>query len=514
MVSFSGVDVPLLHIYYSSILILPMSILAYHYFKFILPGLKKFPPGPRGLPLIGPIFDIPRNKEWVTYTHWKNIYGSIVGIRILGRNMVLLNSAEIAHELLNVRGVTYSDRPSFPMLEQMGFSRWNVVIMRLHEITHTLSRKLFTQMLSPHAIMHNHRGILESERIILLHNLIQSPHEFISHSKKSIVGIIIRTFYGIQANEELVKLNDELMMGYSSAGSPSAFLVNIFPLLKHIPEWFPGAGFKTFARKGKDLADRLVNIPLKLYEASSKDGGQLDGFLSSHLALAQTEVHQNAVLAVAASSYGAGVETTTSLLLTFFLAMVLNPQVQKLAQEEIDKVVLGRLPSLDDRTEKRLPYIEAVLMECYRWGPPAPFGLPHLLMKEDYFAGYTVPRNTTIMSNIWGILHDESLYPNPMEFIPERHLHTSQPDPRDHVFGYGRRICPGRYFADNALWLNMCSVLALFTICPIIDKEGNSQLPTAEYTSGIMSRPKNFQCQIIPRTSMNSELVDYIQTIT
>lgn len=46
---------------------------------------------------------------------------------------------------------------------------------------------------------------------------------------------------------------------------------------------------------------------------------------------------------------------TVSAITSFFLAMVLNPDVQRKAQAEIDSVVGGaRLPKLEDR--EQLPY--------------------------------------------------------------------------------------------------------------------------------------------------------------
>lgn len=51
--------------------------------------------------------------------------------------------------------------------------------------------------------------------------------------------------------------------------------------------------------------------------------------------------------------------------------MILYPDVQKKAQQEIDKVVgTDSLPSFVDRD--RLPYIEAILQEVLRWNPAAP----------------------------------------------------------------------------------------------------------------------------------------------
>ena len=60
----------------------------------------------------------------------------------------------------------------------------------------------------------------------------------------------------------------------------------------------------------------------------------------------------------------------------FLFAMILNPDVQRRAQEEIDSVVgRGRTPTFADRP--RLPYVEALLRELFRWRPVLPLAIPH-----------------------------------------------------------------------------------------------------------------------------------------
>lgn len=85
---------------------------------------------------------------------------------------------------------------------------------------------------------------------------------------------------------------------------------------------------------------------------------------------------------------------------TFFLAMLLHPEVQQKAREEIDRVVgEGRLPNVKDRDN--LPYVEAVLRESFRFHPIAPMGLPHEVTEDDVYQGYLIPKGAIIMPNIW-----------------------------------------------------------------------------------------------------------------
>jgi cytochrome P450 len=65
---------------------------------------------------------------------------------------------------------------------------------------------------------------------------------------------------------------------------------------------------------------------------------------------------------------------TVSILLTFFLAMLMNPEAQRKAQEEIDRVIgTDRLPTFED--EPKLPYVTALAKEVFRWQQVAPFGM-------------------------------------------------------------------------------------------------------------------------------------------
>jgi cytochrome P450 len=105
----------------------------------------------------------------------------------------------------------------------------------------------------------------------------------------------------------------------------------------------------------------------------------------------------------AASIYAGGADTTVSLLQTFFLVMTLFPDVQEKAQAEIDLVVgQNRLPKLSDR--RALPFVDALLSECLRWGSVAPIALPHRLMEDDLYNGYLLPKGSIVLANIWYVV--------------------------------------------------------------------------------------------------------------
>jgi len=129
------------------------------------------------------------------------------------------------------------------------------------------------------------------------------------------------------------------------------------------------------------------------------------------------------VKAAAASLYSGGADTTPSTLSSFILAMTLHPAVQERAQAELDAVIGGswaRFPTFADRPN--LPYINAIVLELLRWNPAVPLGLPHRVTQDDVYRGYRIPKGTIVWPNIWSMLHDESAFPNPSAFLPERYL--------------------------------------------------------------------------------------------
>jgi cytochrome P450 len=106
---------------------------------------------------------------------------------------------------------------------------------------------------------------------------------------------------------------------------------------------------------------------------------------------------------------------TISAISTFFLAMSLHPDVQSKARKELDEIVgADRLPTFKDR--ERLPYVEAVMSEVFRWvgvrsrnlililqrwAPPIPSGVPHESTEDDIYDGLFIPKGSVIWQNIW-----------------------------------------------------------------------------------------------------------------
>jgi len=192
------------------------------------------------------------------------------------------------------------------------------------------------------------------------------------------------------------------------------------------------------------------------------------------------------------------------------MAMCLYPEAQKKAQAELDVVLRGRLPEFNDRPN--LPYINAMVKESMRWQLVVPLGVPHMCTNSNEYDGYYIPKGTVVTGNGWTILHDPEVFDDPLTYNPDRYLKDGKIDPtvRDPTvasFGFGRRICPGRFFSDESLFSTIAHVLAVYDIRPGLDKDGKEIKMEPRMTSGLLSYPEPFACRITPRSKQAEDLI-------
>lgn len=189
--------------------------------------------------------------------------------------------------------------------------------------------------------------------------------------------------------------------------------------------------------------------------------------------------------------------------------MLLFPDVAKKAQEELDRVCGDEFPTLDH--EPNLPYIRGCIKESLRWMPTDILGVPHAVIRDDEYMGYTIPKGAGVMWNVWGIQMDAKRHPDPRRFDPARYAddfqtaaeaaNNSDASKRDHfVFGAGRRLCQGMHIAERSLFLAISRMLWAFDFKFARDSAGNEVKPDADdLTEGMLVCPKPFPAQIVPR---------------
>lgn len=106
--------------------------------------------------------------------------------------------------------------------------------------------------------------------------------------------------------------------------------------------------------------------------------------------------------------------------------------------------------------------------------------------------------------------HDPETYHDPMEFKPERFLGVDgrepEMDPRAVVYGFGRRICPGRFLADNTLYLSVSQSLAAFHITKAT-QNGKEVEVKPEFLPGVIGHPVPWKYEIKPRSAEHEAMI-------
>ncbi|KIK96738.1 hypothetical protein PAXRUDRAFT_10627 [Paxillus rubicundulus Ve08.2h10] len=469
-------------------------------------GFLPLPPGPIPIPFLGSVLSIDASRPWVTYADWAARYGDIFMIRVLSQDIIVINSEKIAQDLLDRRSAVYSDRPYIATRDPFGWSfnfGWTSYGDKWRS-----QRRMFHQVFRADAALAFRPLQLRKARQ-LVSDILKSPVDYPLHIQRFSAAVIMSLVYDYEIapkRDHLVELfergNSLAMEGLTPE---TASVVAAFPFLLSLPEWFPGCGIRRKAALSKKCAIQMISEPFE-YAARHEANGSTAPAMALDL-LRSTKgdsgpLYQQLVKETCATTFVAGAESSTSTLHWFLLAMLQHPEVQQRAQAEIDAVVgTNRLPEFDDRAS--LPYVEAVLRETLRMYPVAPLGLPHATTIDDVYEGLFIPKGSAVVANIWAMHHNEEMYPEPNVFKPERFFANGELNDEkstaSHSFGFGRRMCPGRYVADASAWAAIVSILAQLNISNAVDEQGRVINFTPEFTCGVTTAPVPFPCSITPR---------------
>ncbi|KAJ7708771.1 cytochrome P450 [Mycena rosella] len=466
-----------------------------------------FPPGPRGLPILGNAADLPQSLPWLTFSRWAKEHGPIVHLRILGKSIIILNDVNYAIDMLDKKSRVYSNRPNLVMGGTLvGWDEGPALIQ--FGKTWSDYRRLMAQFLGTRSKVETaYNDIFEKATHAYLCSLLQSPNMWKEHGYRFAGAIVLKIAYGYQAddhNDPLVKLVDEAMDQFSEMTAPNAFAVDVFPFLRFVPQWFPGASWKKKVGHYHKTLQNMLDTPYEWVKKQMASyfamGASISCVVSDLLdSNKSTGEEERLIKWAAAGIYSAVIET-------FFLALILHPDAQRKAQAELD-TVLGHCtaPRLTDRP--RLPFTDALISEILRTYTIGPVGLPHVAAEDDVHEGFLIPKGAIIITNNWLFYRDRNTYADPETFRPERFMetasHVKEKDPKDILFGYGRSngyissaISPsGVHLADMTMWLLFTSILVFFDISPAIE-DGKQVLPSGRFSDGSISRPEQFNCTI------------------
>ncbi|CDO75751.1 hypothetical protein BN946_scf184921.g27 [Trametes cinnabarina] len=386
------------------------------------------------------------------------------------------------------------------MIELGGFD-WVLTVLRYGPWWRR-HRRAFHRFFNVNAVASYH-SLQRVQIVHFLRRLLKTPDDFAEHIRHLFAATITRIAYGTEIKEkddEFVRLAEDGLLAFNTLLAPGKYLVELFPSLRFVPAWCPGAKFKREAARARVTVRNVLQLPWAHTLDAMSNGSVKNSMVTAFMehivqlhgqeAVQETEVAQNTV----AVAYAAGADTTLSSIQAFFSIMASCPEVQRKAQAELD-VVVGSTRLPDSPDIDALPYVSAVIKECLRWHTVVPLAVPHRLIEDDEYRGYLIPKGTLVIPNVC-----------PFDFKPERFMKDGRLDPdildpSEYAFGYGRRICPGQQFAQSSLFLIVSTVLHTMSITsPEGEDAGSRQLRAkGKVSDGIISYPEPFDCVITPR---------------
>ncbi|KAK7443507.1 hypothetical protein VKT23_015679 [Stygiomarasmius scandens] len=479
------------------------------YLKNSRPKGKRIP-GPKGLPILGNLLQVPRSCAWLKFTEWRKKYGDLIYLNVAGQDIVVIGNSKIAADLLDRRSAIYSDRPKNIVARLLTGDM--VFAFSQHDDLWRTMRRGSQEALGPQ-ITKKYCTMQEVEGIILLGDLLKDPDNWDAHLRRAAASLVISVIYGVPPirnylDPDIVRVNLFVERALHAA-APGSFLVEYFTWMQYLPRWMsPWRRYAedTFKRDSVMFENLFADAKKRLASGDETPSVAAD-VIRDNKSLGMSD--QQAAW-FSATLYAAGSETTSGQVAWVILAMILYPETQKKAQEELDRVVgRGRLPTFRDY--ESLPYIRAIVKEILRWRGVGPLAVPHRLCQDDVYDGYYLKKDTICVVNVWALNRDPDVYgADADDFNPSRHLDSSGklapavPDTKDenhHTFGFGRRICVGRHLSKNSMFMQIASLLWAFEITPGKDANGNIVLPDPMdgIDDGLVVRPPDFPATIKPR---------------
>jgi cytochrome P450 len=370
-----------------------------------------------------------------------------------------------------------------------------------------------------------YKPVQAAEASRLCCQLLQRPDNWEKLLERFTSSIVFCVAYGHRIDSldaDVIHQRFKFMHVAASLNVPGKYIVESFPILKHVPDVLAPwkADIKAHGREEAAANMALVDtVRADLARAKSQGTDIPDSLCKLLLELKEKEhipLSDRDFSYIPASLFGAGSDTTASTLCTAFLALVTHPETLHAAHHELDTIIgPNRSPTFDD--EANLPYIRALTKEVLRWRPVAVLGgTPHASTEDDRYEGYYIPSGTTVLGNSWAINLNEEYYHNPHHFDPTRFLdealaeRSKAPKGKPHPsksghssFGWGRRICPGAGLAENSLYIALARILWAF------DVKGREGVvyDTFAYTEGFNIRPRKFECDVRVRSEAHREVL-------
>ncbi|KAM9381508.1 cytochrome P450 2U1 [Phaethornis superciliosus] len=442
--------------------------------------------GGRGSPVVSP---------HVFLTSLTKMYGSVFRLFVGSRPLIVLNTFGAVREALVQKAEVFSDRPTVPIVLMITHKKG--VIFAPYGPVWKQQRKFSLSTLRHFGVG---RHSLEPK---IIEELKFIKEEMLKHGKDSfnpfpiirnaVSNVICSMAFGRRFNyedDEFKTMLKNMARALELSVNSSMMLVNICPWLYYLP-------FGPFWELRKTELD--ITAFLKKIIAQHRDTLDVANprdFIDMYFIHAEEEKNKESsfnedyLFFIIGDLFIAGTDTTSNTLLWCLLYMSLYPEIQEKVHAEIE-AVLGRdkVPSLSHKA--LMPFTEATILEVQRMTAVVPLSIPRMASETAVLQGYTIPKGSVIVPNLWSVHRDPNLWEKPDEFQPSRFLDENGQLIKKEAFipfGMGKRVCMGEQLAKMELFLIFASLMQSFTFL----YPENAAKPSMEGRFGLTLAPCPF----------------------
>ncbi|CAE6425232.1 unnamed protein product [Rhizoctonia solani] len=451
---------------------------------------RDMPPGPVRVPILGNfgLLQLKRADLFDQLQELNQKYGPLASLKLGSSNIIVIGGdGSLVRELLDKRGLIYSNRPSDPAQEITGGGD-NVLFQTNTEKWKSARKQIVRHY--PRASDPEQVYLQEAESVQLLHDFLHQPEQSMQHSMRYTTSIITCLNYGVRCATYKDPIVHDMETIMTFIPRPP---IEHFPFLRYLPDFMTG-NWRLRAEHVKGLMRNIYGGLADIGWERGSNGMNTDN-LAYKLRLNEginrlTRNHQAQICGIVLEG---GSDIVAGVISTVILALLADPESQHRARQEIDSIYdEDTLPKWGD--EQRMPFVRA----------------------NDTYGGYFMPKDSRVICNIWAIHNNPERYDDPQMFRPDRFLGhkmsmansmtQSNPFERDHfTFGAGRRSCPGVQLAEQGIFIAISRLLWAFEFAAPSGTLVNTD-QSAFY--GAIRRPKKYPVNITPRSERRVQTIE------